>query len=70
MKAFKIVSRFLKFIMIIESIETNSLILRKISQNDLIDIFEIASDPTMIKFLTWEPHSEIEKTKEFISSYR
>jgi|688.fasta_scaffold692080_2 ribosomal-protein-alanine N-acetyltransferase len=52
----------------IESIETSRLILRKISQDDLLDIFEITSDSTITKFLTWEPHSDIEITKEFIKS--
>lgn len=52
----------------IESIETSRLILRKISQDDISDIFEITSDSTITKFLTWEPHSNIEKTKKFIES--
>ncbi len=52
----------------IDRIETGRLILRKISQDDLLDIFEITSDSTITKFLTWEPHSNIEKTKEFIES--
>lgn len=48
-------------------IETERLILRPISMFDAKDMFEYASDPEVSKFLTWEPHKNLEETLNVLS---
>ncbi len=52
------------------SIETNRLILRKYRLDDAEMMFKNwASDPEVTKFLTWEPHNNVEVTRQIISMW-
>lgn len=50
------------------SIETERLLLRKISEVDAEDIFAYASDDEVTKYLLWKTHENIEDTLLFIRS--
>lgn len=51
-----------------QRIETNRLILRKITTNDASDMFNNwTSDVEVARYLTWDVHKTIEDTKEIIS---
>lgn len=45
------------------TLETERLLLRKISKRDIRDIFEYSNDPRTSKFLMWYPHYSIRDTK-------
>lgn len=47
-------------------IETDRLILRKFSDDDLQDMYEIYHDEEVNKFLPWFPFQSIEATKEYL----
>lgn len=46
--------------------ETERLILRKLSMNDLEEYFEFASDPTVSVSTLWNKHETIEDTKDYL----
>jgi [ribosomal protein S5]-alanine N-acetyltransferase len=48
-------------------IETERVILRKISFHDLQDIFNYCSDEEVSKFTTWYSHKSIEDTQGFVN---
>ncbi|NLM52496.1 MAG: GNAT family N-acetyltransferase [Firmicutes bacterium] len=48
-------------------LETERLILRKLTLQDADDIFAYGSDPEVSRFMTWETHQSIEETKSFIN---
>lgn len=50
------------------TIETERLLLRKITLNDANDMFEYGSDPHVSEYTTWSTHTSIEDTKYFIKS--
>jgi [ribosomal protein S5]-alanine N-acetyltransferase len=50
------------------SIETDRLLLRKITLNDANDMFEYASDPQVSEYTMWSTHSSLEETKYFLKS--
>ena len=51
-------------------IETDRLILRRFRPEDALDMFaNWASDPEVTKFLTWQPHSDVEVTKALVSDW-
>jgi len=56
------------------TIETERIILRKMSLNDAKDMFEYAQDPTISKYTGWYPHNSIQDSKLFlrytINSYK
>ena len=47
-------------------IETERLLLSKITSNDMEDVFEYASDTAVSEFLLWEPHKSKDYTKEYL----
>lgn len=47
-------------------LETDRLLLRGFSVNDLNDIFEYASDSDVNTFMPWDTHKSIGETKEFL----
>ncbi|BBH24145.1 alanine acetyltransferase [Paenibacillus baekrokdamisoli] len=47
-------------------LETERVILRKITLNDLGDIYNYCSDKEVSKFTTWYPHSTIEDSLGFV----
>ena len=52
------------------SIETERLLLRPYSLDDAESMFKNwASDPEVTKFLTWDPHENIEVTKQLIAMW-
>jgi [ribosomal protein S5]-alanine N-acetyltransferase len=50
----------------IPSFETERILLRKITMNDLEDMFEYGSDEEVSKYVTWDRHKTTNDTKEFI----
>ena len=48
------------------SLETDRLLLRKLTLEDAADVFEYAREPDITRFLTWKPHRSIEDSKGFI----
>ncbi len=46
---------------------TERLMLRKLERADTEDMFEYASLPETTKFLTWEPHPDINYTRKYLS---
>jgi [ribosomal protein S5]-alanine N-acetyltransferase len=47
-------------------IETDRLLLRRLDMTDAQDMFEYTSNPSVTKYLSWDPHEEISKTEKFI----
>jgi [ribosomal protein S5]-alanine N-acetyltransferase len=48
-------------------LETERLILRKITEHDIPYIFEYASDPEVTKYLRFETHKSLEDAKDYFS---
>jgi len=49
----------------IPRLETRRLILRRIKENDYMDIYEYSSDSEVTKYLTWYPHTSLKETKDY-----
>jgi ribosomal-protein-alanine N-acetyltransferase len=49
------------------TIETERLLLRKITLDDAAAIFEYASDPQVSRYMPWEPHQSIAATYEYLA---
>jgi len=49
-------------------LETERLILRKLSRNDAWDVFQYASDPEVSRYVSWDTHQIIEDSLRFIDS--
>jgi ribosomal-protein-alanine N-acetyltransferase len=47
-------------------LETNRLILRKVTMDDLQDVFAYSSDDEVTRFLRWGPHTTLEETESYI----
>ena len=50
------------------TIETERLLLRKITLSDASDMFEYASHPEVSEYTMWSTHTSIEDTKYFLQS--
>ena len=50
------------------TIETERLLLRKITLSDASDMFEYASNPEVSQYTMWSTHTSIEDTKYFLQS--
>ncbi len=50
------------------TIETERLLLRKITLNDASDMFEYACNPEVSEYTMWSAHKSIEDTKYFLKS--
>ncbi|MGM9986281.1 MAG: GNAT family N-acetyltransferase [Bacillaceae bacterium] len=48
------------------TLETERLLLRKITLEDVGDMYEYASDHEVTKFVTWYPHQSLIETRSFI----
>ena len=48
-------------------IETERLILRRISPTDAYDFYEYASDGEVSRYLLWSPHQSLEYTREYLA---
>jgi ribosomal-protein-alanine N-acetyltransferase len=57
-----------------KDLETDRLVLRKISKKDAPDMYEYAQNPEVSKYLTWYAHESLSYTKRYIrflkSKYR
>ncbi len=51
-------------------LETERLILRKITQNDAYDMYEYACRPETSEYLLWSPHASLSSTKSLIETLR
>lgn len=49
------------------TLETERLILRKVRELDIDDIFEYGADSEVSRYTTWVAHRSIEDTREFLS---
>ena len=47
--------------------KTERLIIRELKIEDALDMYEYTSKPEVSKFLTWEPHLNVEQDREFIN---
>ncbi len=47
-------------------LETERLILRKMTLDDAKDMFEYASDPEVVKYTLWDNHKSVEDSREFL----
>ncbi len=47
-------------------LQTKRLILRKLTQDDLLDVNEYASDENLSRYLRWTPHLNLHETKGYI----
>lgn len=47
-------------------IETERLILRKITKPDVPDMYAYCSDPEVTRFVTWNPHQSLADTEAFV----
>jgi len=50
------------------TLETERLLLRKITPTDEADVFAYASDPEVPKYMPWEPHQSLEDTRVYLAS--
>ena len=51
----------------IPTVKTERLILRKITVDDVDDMYEYSSDENVTKYLTWSPHADKAYTLEYIN---
>lgn len=51
----------------IPTMETERLTLRGMRVSDAADMFAYASRPSVTEYLTWEPHTSIEVTREYLT---
>ena len=49
-----------------KELETDRLILRKISKSDAKDMYEYAKNPDVSKYLTWSAHESLRYTRSYI----
>ncbi len=53
--------------LLLPTIETKRLILRPISHNDRLDVFEYASSPLVGPYAGWKPHTKLTESIDFIN---
>ena len=49
-------------------LETNRLLLRKLIESDVSDMYEYTSNPQVSRYLSWNPHTDIKQTENYIKS--
>jgi len=49
-----------------QEIKTNRLLLRRFAADDYKDVFVYASNPDVVRFLSYHPHKNIETSKEIV----
>lgn len=49
------------------TLESDRLILRKMTRDDAPDLFEYASNPEVAKYTTWHPHQSLEDSHLFLN---
>lgn len=63
-KSFPLLEEFIP--LPVELFETPRLILRKVKQTDINDIFEYCQNPNVARYVTWEPHQSLHDSQKFI----
>jgi len=53
---------------VLPRLETERLILRRLTADDAEDIFAYASDPEVTRYLIWEPHQSLADSRAFIAA--
>lgn len=53
----------------LKAIETERLILRKLTLDDAKDVYEYASDKIITKYVTWYPHKSLDESVDFIKRH-
>jgi ribosomal-protein-alanine N-acetyltransferase len=53
----------------LQSLETERLLLRKLSLEDAGDLFAYASDPEVARYTTWEAHKTIDDSRTVLSQW-
>lgn len=48
-------------------IETQRLLLRRMKQSDYYDMYDYARRSDVTRYLTWEPHTDLEYTRRYLS---
>jgi len=48
-------------------LETERLLLRRIRRDDTPDVFEYASDPEVARYTTWEAHTSLADSEQFVT---
>lgn len=48
-------------------LETERIVMRRVSLDDIDDMYEYAKDATLTKYLTWSPHPDKAYTFEYVS---
>src|SRR3954452_5538789 len=51
----------------LSALETERLLLRKITPADAADVFAYASDLEVSKYMPWEPHHSLEVTRAYLA---
>ena len=51
------------------TLATERLLLRSLERDDAPDVYHYACNPRVARFTLWEPHSSLEDSVEFITSY-
>lgn len=64
-KSFPLKEEFMPFPEI--TFETTRLILRKVTLQDIDNIFEYCTNPNVARYVTWDAHQSLEDTKKFIN---
>jgi ribosomal-protein-alanine N-acetyltransferase len=64
-KSFPLMEEFIPFP--VDSFETPRLLIRKLTQNDINDIFEYCKNPNVARYVTWEPHQSLDDSQKFIN---
>lgn len=49
-------------------LETEHLVLRRVSMSDAEDLFDYASDPEVSRHSTWAPHRSLDDTRQYITT--
>ena len=57
---------FQRYFMHIPTLETQRLIMRKITPKDTDDMYEYSKDPNVTRYLLWYPHADREYTKAYV----
>ena len=50
----------------LQPLKTKRMLLRKLVQDDINDMYTWASDPEVAQYVTWEAHTSIAETQDFI----
>jgi [ribosomal protein S5]-alanine N-acetyltransferase len=48
------------------TLETERLILRPVTADDVSDVFEYASDPEVARYVTWDAHDSLDESRFFV----